>query len=65
MVVLGHGPLSSVHLDGLLIGDGGVPLDQGGHHSSGGLDTQRQGSCRSDTASEVSPVRMAACTAAP
>merc|ERR1719452_874 len=56
MVVFGHGPLSLVHLDGdgglvvavggeglgLLGGDGGVPLDQGGHHSSSGLNTQRQ-----------------------
>merc|ERR1719410_455778 len=56
MVVLGHGSLSLIDLDGdswlvvrvggeglgLLGGDGGVPLDQGGHHSSGCLDTKRQ-----------------------
>merc|ERR1719452_327630 len=56
VVVFGHGPLSLVHLDGdgglvvavggeglgLLGRDGGVPLDQGGHHSSSGLNTQRQ-----------------------
>merc|ERR1712033_98647 len=55
MVVLGHGSLSLIHLDGdswlvvrvggeglgLLGGDGGVPLDQGGHHSSSCLDTKR------------------------
>merc|ERR1712018_770608 len=58
MVVLGHGPLSLVHLDGhgglvvavggeglgLLGGDGGVPLDEGGHHTASSLDTERQGS---------------------
>merc|ERR1719410_996627 len=57
MVVFSHGPLTLVHLDGdgglvvavggeglgLLGGDGGVPLDKGGHHSSGGLNTKRQG----------------------
>merc|ERR1719188_45144 len=58
MVVLGHCSLSLIDLDGdswlivrvggeglgLLGGDGGVPLDQGGHHSSSGLNTKRQGS---------------------
>merc|ERR1719189_1968942 len=56
MIVLGHGPLSLVHLDGdgglvvavggeglgLLGGDGGVPLDEGGHHPASSLDTERQ-----------------------
>ena len=28
---------------GLLGGDGGVPLDQAGHHTTGSLNTQRQG----------------------
>merc|ERR1712232_149959 len=56
MVVLGHGPLPLVHLDGdgglvvavgseglgLLGGDGGVPLDEGGHHATSSLDTERQ-----------------------
>ena len=56
MVVLGHGPLPLVHLDrhrglvvrvggerlSLLGGDGGVPLDQRGHHSSSGLDAEGQ-----------------------
>merc|ERR1712183_840913 len=56
MVVLGHGPLSLVHLDGdgglvvavggedlgLLGGDGGVPLEEGGHHPASSLDTERQ-----------------------
>merc|ERR1719322_1137141 len=54
MVVLGHGPLTLVHLDGdsglvvrvggeglgLLGGDGGVPLDEAGHHTSGSLDSK-------------------------
>ena len=53
VVVLGHGALALVHLDGdgglvvavggeglgLLGWDGGVPLDQGGHHPTSGLDT--------------------------
>merc|ERR1712154_608323 len=56
MVVLGHSPLSLVHLNGdgglvvavggeclgLLGGDGGVPLDEAGHHTSSGLDTKRE-----------------------
>merc|ERR1712232_1438152 len=56
MVVLGHGPLTLVHLNGdgglvvavggeglgLLGGDGGVPLDERGHHTAGSLDTERQ-----------------------
>merc|ERR1712203_565192 len=56
MVVLGHSPLALVHLDGhsglvvavggeglgLLGGDGGVPLDERGHHPASGLDTERQ-----------------------
>merc|ERR1711936_249073 len=56
MVVLGHGPLSLVHLDGhgglvvavggeglgLLGGDGGVPLDEGGHDPASSLDTERK-----------------------
>merc|ERR1712033_22802 len=55
MVILGHGSLSLIHLDGdswLVVGvggeglgllgwDGGVPLDQGGHHSSSCLNTKR------------------------
>ena len=56
VVVLGHGALALVHLDGdgglvvavggeglgLLGGDGGVPLDEAGHHAARGLDTQGQ-----------------------
>merc|ERR1719336_1939501 len=56
MVVLGHCSLSFIDLDGdswmvvrvggeglgLLGGDGGVPLDQGCHHSSSGLNTKRK-----------------------
>merc|ERR1719434_320753 len=56
MVVLGHGSLSLIDLDGdsrlvvrvggeglgLLGGDGGVPLDQGCHHSSSGLNSERK-----------------------
>merc|ERR1711931_467975 len=56
MVVLGHGSLTLVDLDGdgglvvavggeglgLLGWDGGVPLDQAGHDSSSGLNTKRQ-----------------------
>merc|ERR1719429_257599 len=56
MIVLGHGSLALVHLDGdgglvvgvggeglgLLGGDGGVPLDERGHHTSSSLDTQGQ-----------------------
>ena len=51
---------------GLLGGDGDVPLDQGGPHSSAVSIPRDRGatSSRSDTASEVSPVRMAACTVA-
>merc|ERR1712212_464233 len=58
MIILRHGSLALVHLDshgrlvvrvggerlGLLGGDGGVPLDQAGHHSACCLDTKRQGS---------------------
>merc|ERR1739838_719251 len=57
VVVLGHGPLALVHLDGdgglvvrvggeglgLLGRDGGVPLDQGGHHATSGLNSKREG----------------------
>ena len=56
MIVPGHGSLTLVHLDGdgglvvgvggeglgLLGGDGGVPLDERGHHSPSSLDTQGQ-----------------------
>merc|ERR1719370_1683119 len=56
VVVLGHGTLALVHLDrhsglvvavggeglGLLGGDGGVPLDQGSHHTSSSLNAERQ-----------------------
>ena len=35
--------MALLHLYGLLGGDGGVPLNQGGHHSSGGLDTKIDG----------------------
>uniref|UniRef100_A0A8P4GCS2 Uncharacterized protein n=1 Tax=Dicentrarchus labrax TaxID=13489 RepID=A0A8P4GCS2_DICLA len=56
VVVLGHGSFPFVDLDqdpglvvgvgaeglGLFGGDGGVAFDQGGHDSSGGLDTQGQ-----------------------
>merc|ERR1719434_221894 len=46
MIVLGHGSLAFIHLDGeglgLLGGDGGVPLDERGHHSPSSLNTQRQ-----------------------
>merc|ERR1719356_839972 len=56
VVVLGHGTLALVHLDrhsglvvaiggeglGLLGGNGGVPLDQGSHHTASGLDAERQ-----------------------
>ena len=56
MIVLCHGPLALVHLDGdgglvvrvcgeglgLLGGNGGVPLDEAGHNSSSSLDTKRQ-----------------------
>merc|ERR1711890_89012 len=54
MVILGHGPLTLIHLDGdswlvvavggeglgLLGRDGGVPLDEGSHHTTGSLDTE-------------------------
>merc|ERR1719285_412561 len=54
VVVLGHGTLALVHLDrhsglvvavggkrlGLLGGDGGVPLDQGGHHATSSLNSE-------------------------
>merc|ERR1719422_2267268 len=54
VVVLGHGALALVHLDqhsrlvvrvggeglGLFGGDGGVPLDQRGHHPASRLDTK-------------------------
>merc|ERR1719474_1855690 len=57
VVVLGHGPLTLVHLDGdsrlvvgvggeglgLLGGDGGVPLDQRGHHATSSLNSKREG----------------------
>merc|ERR1719370_1618886 len=56
VVVLGHGTLALVHLDrhsGLVVavggeglrllgGDGGVPLDQGSHHTSSSLNAERQ-----------------------
>merc|ERR1719189_3158561 len=56
VVVLGHGALALVHLDrhsrlvvavggerlGLLGGDGGVPLDQGGHHATSSLNSKRK-----------------------
>lgn len=56
VVVFGHGPLALVHLDQytglivgvcgeclcLLCGNGRVPLDKGGHHTTSCLDTQRQ-----------------------
>merc|ERR1719189_1584750 len=56
MVVLGHGPLPLVHLDGdgglvVAVGgeglglfgrDVGVPLDEGGHHTASSLDTERE-----------------------
>ena len=56
MVVLGHGPLPLVHLDGhgglvvavggedlcLFGGNSGVPLDQRGHHTASGLNTKRE-----------------------
>merc|ERR1712047_184177 len=56
VVVLGHGTLALVHLDRhsrlvvavggeglrLLGGDGGVPLDQGSHHTSSSLNAERQ-----------------------
>ena len=56
MVVLGHGPLALVHLDGdgglvvgvggeglgLLGGDSGVPLDEAGHDTTSSLDTKGQ-----------------------
>merc|ERR1719204_2962996 len=48
VVVLGHGTLALVHLDrhsGLVVavgGEGGVPLDQGSHHTSGSLNAERQ-----------------------
>ena len=56
IVVLGHGTLSLVDLDqytGLVVGvggeglsglggDGGVTLDEGGHHTASGLDTEGQ-----------------------
>merc|ERR1719474_1152841 len=58
VVVLCHGPLVLVHLDGdsrlvvgvggeglgLLGGDGGVPLDQRGHHATSSLNSKREGS---------------------
>eukprot|EP01084_Bolivina_argentea_P109171 195127_1 len=57
VAVLGHGALALVHLDlnnglhvlvggeglALLDGDGGVALDEGGHHASDNLDTVGQG----------------------
>ena len=57
MVVLGHGPLALVHLDGdgrlvvavggeglsLLGGNGGVSLDEGGHHAAGRLNAEGEG----------------------
>merc|ERR1719474_1781427 len=57
VVVLGHGPLALVHLDGdswlvvgvggeglgLLCGDGGVPPDQRGHHATSSLNSKREG----------------------
>merc|ERR1712212_788879 len=56
MIILGHGSLTLVHLNGnsrlvvrvggeglgLLGGDGGVPLDQAGHHTSSSLNTKRE-----------------------
>merc|ERR1719193_1389571 len=56
VIILGHGSLALVHLDGhgrlvvrvggeclgLLGGDGGVPLDEAGHYTSCCLNTKRQ-----------------------
>ena len=58
MIILGHGPLSFIHLDsdgwlvigirgeglGLLGRNSGVPLDKAGHNTASRLDPERKGS---------------------